>query len=49
VHPLDDVEADRGREARGLVQPRLYVAARRPSPQVGESDDGTGAAGELGV
>jgi hypothetical protein len=44
--PLLDLDADRLGEADGLLEPGLDVALRTP-PEVGKSDDGAGAAGEL--
>jgi hypothetical protein len=45
---VGDVDADRFGEARRLVEARFDVAARRAA-EVGKSDDGAGAAGEIRV
>jgi len=46
TQPVGDGEADRPGEAGRLVEPRVGVAPPLPS-QLGEGDDGAGAAGEL--
>jgi hypothetical protein len=47
MEPIGDVDPDRLGEAGGLVQPRLDVAPGIAVAEIGESDDGAGAAGEL--
>jgi hypothetical protein len=46
MQPVLDDDADRLGEARRLLQPRVRVAPF-PSPEIGQGDDGTGAAREL--
>jgi hypothetical protein len=49
VEPVGHLDADRPGEARRFVETRLDVAARIAAAEVGESDDGAGAAGEFVV
>jgi hypothetical protein len=47
MEPFGDVDPDRLGETGGFVQPRLDVAPGVAVAEIGESDDGAGAAGEL--